>query len=88
MIREAMIKVLRYKADHIKAKIEPKFFAEVADVLEKEAKTGHWIDDKCSVCGKGTEDLVSSSEWYRNKEPNFCPFCGARLVESHVEGDE
>lgn len=51
-------------------------------------KVGHWIDDKCSVCGKGTEDLISSSEWYRNKEPNFCPFCGARLVESHVEGDE
>lgn len=40
---------------------------------------GRWIDDKCSVCGKGIEDLISSSEWYRNEEPNFCPFCGARM---------
>ena len=44
-------------------------------------KTGHWIDDKCSVCGKGTEDLISSCEWYRNEEPNFCTFCGIKMVE-------
>ena len=50
-------------------------------------KTGHWIDDKCSVCGKGTEALISSREWYRNEEPKFCPFCGIKLVESQV-GDE
>lgn len=42
-------------------------------------KIGKWIDDKCSVCGKGTEDLISSSEWYRNENPNFCPFCGAKM---------
>lgn len=42
-------------------------------------KLGRWIDDKCSVCGKGIEDLISSGEWYRNEEPNFCPFCGARM---------
>ena len=54
------------------------------DVFEKlvsqEPKTGRWIDDKCSVCGKGTEDLISSREWYKNEEPNFCPFCGARMM--------
>ena len=46
-------------------------------------KTGHWIDDKCSVCGKGIEDLIESHEWYTNEEPNFCPFCGCglKLVE-------
>ena len=44
-------------------------------------KTGHWIDDKCSVCGKGIEDLIESHEWYTNEEPNFCPFCGLKLVE-------
>ena len=47
-------------------------------------KTSHWIDDKCSVCGKGIEDLIDSREWYRNEEPNFCPFCGLKLVESEV----
>lgn len=34
MIREAMIKVLRYKAEHIKAKIKPGFFVEVADLQD------------------------------------------------------
>ena len=42
-------------------------------------KMGWWIDNKCSVCGKGIEDLISSSEWYRNEEPNFCPFCGIKM---------
>jgi hypothetical protein len=41
-------------------------------------KTSHWIDDKCSVCGKGTEDLIDSREWYRGEDPNFCPFCGIK----------
>lgn len=36
MTKEAMIKVLRYKAEHIKTKIKPEFFAEVADMLEQE----------------------------------------------------
>jgi len=43
-------------------------------------KMGHWIDNKCSVCGKGIEDLIESSEWYRNEDPNFCPFCGLKLL--------
>lgn len=45
-------------------------------------KMGRWIDDKRSVCGKGIEDLISSPEWYRNEEPNYCPFCGLKLVDS------
>lgn len=36
MTKEAMIKVLRYKAEHIKTKIKPEFFTEVADVLEQQ----------------------------------------------------
>lgn len=35
MTKESMIKVLRYKAEHIKTKIRPEFFAEVADMLEQ-----------------------------------------------------
>ena len=35
MTKESMIKVLRYKAEHIKTKIKPQFFNEVADVLER-----------------------------------------------------
>ena len=50
-------------------------------IIEQESKTGRWIDDKCSVCGKGTEDLISSHEWYRNEDPKFCPFCGVKIKE-------
>ena len=36
MTREAMIKVLKYKAENIKTHITPKFFHEVANALEAE----------------------------------------------------
>jgi NADH pyrophosphatase NudC (nudix superfamily) len=35
MTKESMIKVLRYKAEHIKTRIKPEFFLEVADALEQ-----------------------------------------------------
>ena len=56
---------------------------------KQKTKTGHWIDDKCSVCGKGIENLIDSREWYRNEQPNFCPFCGLKLADSQEsEGEE
>ena len=51
--------------------------------VNTQPKTGQWIDDKCSVCGKGIENLIDSREWYRNEEPKFCPFCGIKM---EVEG--
>lgn len=51
-------------------------------------KTGYWIEDHCSVCGKGIEDLIDSHEWYRNEQPNFCPFCGVKLVASQESEDK
>ena len=39
-------------------------------------KSAYWINDHCSECGKGIEDLIESREWYENELPNFCPFCG------------
>lgn len=50
--------------------------------VNPQSKTGHWIDDKCSIYGKGIEDLIDSREWYRNEKPNFCPFCGLKLIKS------
>lgn len=52
---------------------------ELAAYKEKEEQVGQWIDDKCSVCGKGIDDLIDSHEWYRNEQPNFCPFCGVKI---------
>lgn len=88
MTKESMIKVLRYKAEHIKAKIKPEFFSEVADTLEKEQRAkGHWIETTdheencrtliCSSCDKPAihdEDTI----W----KTNFCPHCGARMIKA------
>jgi hypothetical protein len=55
--------------------------------ITPQPKMGNWIDDKCSVCGKGTEDLIVSPEWYRDEEPNFCPFCGVKLLKPQAESE-
>ena len=47
MSKESMIKVLRYKAEHIKANIRPEFFAEVANMLEQEP---------CEDCCNGDQE--------------------------------
>ena len=47
MTTESMIKVLRYKSEHIKTKIKPEFFSEVADALQQpcENKIIEWKKD-------------------------------------------
>ena len=42
--------------------------------------SAEWADNKCSICGKGIENLIDSREWYENEKPNYCPFCGTRFV--------
>lgn len=60
----------------------------IADALtEPQPKMGRWLDNKCSVCGKGIEDLIDSREWYENERPNYCPFCGVKLVDSQESED-
>ena len=62
---EEMIEKLRYKANNIKAKIEPKFFNEVADVLEGKdinvtSKYDGWIsiDDRLPKTDENRKYLV------------------------------
>lgn len=64
-----MIKVLRYKAEHIKAKIKPEFFNEVADALErlqeKESKKQgeeNMSNDEKTAYMQGTHE---ASEYYK-----------------------
>lgn len=52
-----------------------------------QTKTGRWVDDKCSACGKGIEDLIESSEWYRNESPKYCPFCGIKIQPYKAESE-
>lgn len=80
MTTKEMIETLRYKAENIKAHIEPEFFNDVADELEKQiAKKPRIIgvsDDteymKCPQC-KLTTAL------YSYMRPDYCPKCGQKL---------
>lgn len=57
------------------------------DALQRLVKSAEWIDDKCSSCGKGIEDLITSSEWYRNENPKYCPFCGIKIHPHKAESE-
>lgn len=54
------------------------------DALQRQAE---WVDDKCSACGKGIEDLIASPEWYLNESPRYCPFCGIRIRSYKSESE-
>ena len=48
--------------------------------IEPERKTGKWIYDTCSKCGKNLWDYFHFTEDGRIiEEPNFCPNCGADM---------
>lgn len=65
METKEMIEILRYKAENIKAKIEPEFFNEVADRLEKQAEG--WISVKDRLPELNKYVLVTK----RNKDNIF-----------------
>lgn len=79
---EEMIEKLRYKANNIKAHIEPEFFNEVADRLEKQT----WI----SVDDRLPEEPEIGADGYIVQEKNVCePFSaywdGERWTDSNYE---
>lgn len=56
MNKESMIKVLRYKAEHIKTHIKPEFFLEVAEALDKVKQAREEISENVfRYSGSGNE---------------------------------
>ena len=83
-----MIEKLRYKANNIKAKIEPEFFNEVADRLEKQVakkpiqqSTDEKTHHKC-VCG--TILRTDYTDIRQGYIPAYCSHCGQKLDRSEV----
>ena len=70
-----MIEKWRFKAENIKAHIEPEFFNDVADVLEKQVakKLVVW-DNGTQHCPNCEHDLT-----YISSEDEYCCRCGQRL---------
>ncbi|MBR2248561.1 MAG: hypothetical protein IJ880_16355 [Bacilli bacterium] len=54
-------------------------------IIEADKEGAEWVDDKCSACGKGIEDLIESPEWYQNEIPKYCPFCGIKIQTESEE---
>ena len=86
MTTNEMIEKLRYKANNIKAHIEPEFFNDVADELErqiaKKPRINRVSDDteymKCPQCRLTTV-------LYSDIRPDYCPKCGQKLDLNEVE---
>ena len=71
-------------------------YVEKLSPVTPQSKTGHWIDDneneidaqygrhlyKCSKCNEYADMFVGGTEdWWDLEKPNYCPNCGAKMVE-------
>ena len=72
---ETMIDTLRFKAENIKTHIEPEFFSNVADVLEKQ------VAKKPEVWANGTKHCPCCEKDVTNLYFKVCVECGQRLKE-------
>ena len=96
MTTKEMIETLRYKANNIKAKIEPEFFNEVAERLEKQVAKKviipstdlgrYYHQESCPNCKKEFSVRIAG---YKFKDvigkTNYCHNCGQRIDWSEVE---
>lgn len=93
---QEMVEKLRYKANNIKAKIEPEFFFEVAERLEKQVAKEviipstdlgkYYHQESCPNCKKEFSVRIAG---YKFKDvigkTNYCHNCGQRIDWSEVE---
>lgn len=78
MTREEAISILNFERGYfcdLKGCQEQQAYTMAIRALEQEPKIGHWINGnyhiECSECG----------EEYPYQLRNYCPNCGARMVE-------
>ena len=81
-----MIETLRYKANNIKAKIEPEFFNEVADMLKKQVKLAEDYTEYFKVIKNANLKLyeVKKDEYYKG----FADGIEFTLMELRGEADD
>ena len=75
MTTKEMIETLRYKANNIKAKIEPEFFNEVAEALEKQ------IPKQLHRYANGTEHCPNCDANLTGMGFRYCVECGQALLD-------
>lgn len=86
MTTKEMIETLIYKGTNIKSKIEPDFFFEVAERLEKQVEK-EVIDITPAFSDTGVYRCPKCKDIYTFKQgkPNYCSECGQKLDWSEVE---
>lgn len=66
-----------------------KVIRDTVEMMKQEPKTGHWIlggyDDNYYICDKCN---YKASEYYFKPRYNYCPNCGAKMVELQESEDE
>lgn len=82
MTTNEMIEKLRYKANNIKAHIEPEFFSMVADIVEKQKSEKinkvipidrYESENECPNCGNTLEKSMNEFNC------EYCHWCGQRI---------
>lgn len=61
------------------------FLEWLDEALPQEQKIGHWIPSKDYECRPVWECSVCRAKWDNN--PNFCPECGAKMIESEDKNE-
>ena len=79
------------------------FIHLLPSVRPQEPKTGHWIDDneneidaqygrhlyRCSKCNEYADMFIGGTEdWWDLEKPNYCPNCGAKMIEPQERSGE
>ena len=75
MTTKEMIETLIYKGTDIKAKIEPDFFFEVAETLEKQ------VSKELHIYANGTEHCPNCDANLTGMGFKFCVECGQALLD-------